>query len=117
MQNPAEIDPKLLAPYIERLRGALMVGLGWDQALIAINVPANMFDALEANPELIQIRRQVSAILELELLELHRIARKIAAAKGQGRPIEWMLAQNNPSKYAPQSNNLPINPTLVKDDL
>ena len=110
-------DPKLLNQYLDRLRGALAVNLDWDTALVALNVPIKMITPLEQHPEIISMRKQMKAVLELELLELHRTARKIAASKGQGRPIEWMLEQINPATYGRGSNNTPQNPAMVHDDL
>ena len=115
--NDEPVDPKLVDQYRDRLKGALLVGMTWDLAVIAINIPTAIIEVLDNDEQCIALRKQVHAMLELELLELHRTARKIAASKGQGRPIEWMLEQVRPEKYARQSNNAPINPTLVNDDL
>jgi hypothetical protein len=117
MENPLAIDSKTVDQYQQRLQGALLVGLDWDLAVVAINIPTAIIEILEIDEQIIATRRQLKAMLELELLELHRTARKIAASKGQGRPIEWMLEQVHPEKYGRQSNNAPMNPTLVKDDL
>ena len=118
MDNPIDVpDQRTVDQFRQRLKGALLVGLDWDSAIVAINVPQKVLVLLETDEETLSIRKQVAAILELELLELHRTARRIAASKGQGRPIEWMLEQVRPVKYGRQSNNAPINPTLVNDDL
>lgn len=114
----SQTDEKLINAYISRLTGALIVGLDWDTALIAINVPQDLIPIIEESEEIQQLKKRVEAELELELLELHRTARKIAASKGQGRPIEWMLGQINPSKYAPKNGEgMPRIPTVLKDDI
>jgi hypothetical protein len=115
--NPLAVEEKDIAPYRERLHGALMAGLDWDTALVAINVPIAIIAALDTDAQVIETRKQIKAMQELELLELHRTARRIAASKGQGRPIEWMLENVRPDKYGRNNNNPPANPTIVKDDL
>ena len=110
-------DHKLVDSYRQRLHGALMVGLDWDTAIVAINVPTAIIKILETDEETVNLQKQVKAMIELEMLELHRTARKIAASKGQGRPIEWMLEQTRPEKYGRMANGIPANPTIVRDDL
>ena len=110
-------DDKILIQYIERLSGALLVGLDWELALVAVNVPIDLIDAIENNTEVKNLRARVQAEMEYDLLKLHSTARKIAASKGQGRPIEWMLGQINPNKYAKTSGGEPTVPSVVKDDL
>lgn len=116
MNTPA-FDERIVDQYRQRLHGALMVGLDWDTALVAINVPIEMIEVFEKDNEIQTTLKQVKAMQELELLELHKTARKIAASKGQARPIEWMLEQVRPEKYARASNNSPANPAMVHDDL
>lgn len=110
-------DPKSPEHYIERLQGALLVGLAWDTAIVALNIPLDVADVLEKDPRITEFRARATAEMEYELLKLHQTARKVAAGKGQARPIEWMLGQINPAKYAPIGNNAPKNPTLVEDDI
>ena len=99
------------------MQGALAVGLDWDTALVALNVPADILAVLEADPEIASLREHIKADIELELLELHRVARRIAASKGQGRPIEWMLEQVRPDKYGRSNATLSANPAIIKDDI
>lgn len=110
-------DPIVIAQYSDRLSGALAVGLDWDTAVIAVNVPTELIPILEADEGLTQLRKRITATMEYELLLLHQTARKVAASKGQGRPIEWALEQIRPEKYGRSSNNSPQNPVIVHDDL
>ena len=111
------VDAKLVKSYAERLQGALAVGLDWDTAIVALNIPIDVLTVLEVDPDMISTRENIKANMELELLEMHRVARRIAASKGQGRPIEWMLEQVRPDKYGRKDATLPANPAIVKDDL
>lgn len=101
----------------DRLRSALMYGMDWETAVIAINVPQDILAVLEADEEMRSFRDRVEAEAELELLKLHATARKIAASKGQGRPIEWALSQLRPDKYGGNSTKLPAVAFVVKDDI
>lgn len=110
-------DAILIEQYSQRISGALAVGLDWDTALIAVNVPVHLIPVLEADESLKSLQERIKAQMELDLLTLHQTARKVAAFKGQGRPIEWALEQLRPEKYGRSSNNTPPNPTIVHDDL
>lgn len=113
----ADRDAREIQGYTERLRSALMVGMDWDTAVIAINIPTEILAVIEADPEMQTFRERVVAEAELALLNLHQTARKIAASKGQGRPIEWALAQLRPEKYGGNSSTLPSVAFVVKDDI
>jgi hypothetical protein len=103
----------------DRVAAAVAIGMELERAMIAMGCSVEECALIRADGKLQEQLSFWETRSEFDALQLHQTARKIAANKGNGAPIQWYLEKINKPRWGTQDPNLgkPEMPNIIFEEL